>query len=245
MKLIIAFIKTFGLLNGLKIGLQFFFKSTNKLQLPGISSPLLLRKNTSDYGTFKQVFIDGEYNIQYGFVPKTIIDAGANIGLYSVMAKNKFADAQIICLEPDKENFETLQANLSNYKNIFFENAGLWNKDSMLKAYDKFESGKWGIVVEESLTEGNVKGLTVSTLLQKYNWQQIDVFKIDIETSEKIVFADNYETWLPKVKMLIIEFHDWIVPNTSKPFFEAINKCFKSYSFSSKGENVIIVNNDL
>jgi FkbM family methyltransferase len=245
MKLVVDFIKAFGLFNGIKLGLQFFLKSTNRLKVPGIKSPLLLRKKTSDYGTFKQVFVDGEYNIPYNFTPETIIDAGANIGLYSILAKNKFANASIICLEPDKENFETLQTNLSHYNRIHFENAGLWNKDIALKAYDKFEAGKWGIVVEESLTEGNVNGVTVNTLMQKYNWQQIDVFKIDIETSEKVVFSTNYESWLPKVKMLIIEFHDWIEPNCSKPFFEAINRCFNSYSFTSKGENVIIINNDL
>ncbi|MCQ4062169.1 FkbM family methyltransferase, partial [Klebsiella pneumoniae] len=73
----------------------------------------------------------------------------------------------------------------------------------------------------------------------------VDILKLDIETSEKAVFSAGFEVWLPKVKMIIIELHDWMEPDCAKPFFEAVNKCFKSYTYSMKGENTVIVNNDI
>jgi hypothetical protein len=76
-------------------------------------------------------------------------------------------------------------------------------------------------------------------LIKKYGIEQIDICKIDIETSEKYLFADDYEIWLAKVKMLIIELHDWMEKGCSKPVFEAVNKSFAEYEFALMGESVI------
>ena len=75
--------------------------------------------------------------------------------------------------------------------------------------------------------------------------EQIDLLKLDIETAERELFSKNYQAWLPKTKAIVIELHDWITPGCSKPFFKAINECFDTYSYSSRGENTIIVNQDL
>ena len=68
---------------------------------------------------------------------------------------------------------------------------------------------------------------------------------MDIETSEKQVFSSHYEEWLPKVKNIVIEFHDFLLDGCSKTFFTAINRCIDNYEFLAKGENVIIRNKDL
>ena len=72
---------------------------------------------------------------------------------------------------------------------------------------------------------------------------QIDILKIDIEGSEKEVFQHGYADWLPKIKVLIIELHDRMVPGASAAVFSAINQY--DFSVDIKGENLVFTNNRL
>lgn len=243
--ILLRLINYFGLIQGLKIQWQLLSGNTKSIKLPSYQHSFSLRKNTSDNSTFEQVFLNNEYNLNFIRNPKVIIDGGANIGLFAIKMNHDFANTKIICIEPDPENFVTLQHNLKNYEGVFFENAGLWNKDTQLKVYDKYNAGKWGMVVEEDLTNGNIQALSIDSLMNKYQLTHIDILKIDIETSEKQLFSENYTEWLPKVKTIIIELHDRMEVGCAKSFFEAINHCYTNYTYSTLGENVIITNLDL
>jgi FkbM family methyltransferase len=178
--------------------------------------------------------------------PQIIIDGGANIGLFTIWMKKKYPTAKIICIEPDVENFELLQKNVATYHDVSCECCALWDTEGgKLKSYDKYNTGKWGLVVEEDLTHGNVCAISINTLIENYAIKQIDVLKLDIEKSEKQLFSSNYEMWLPKVKLIVIELHDWLEIGCSKSFFEAINKSFSNYKLSFRGENVVVLNMDL
>lgn len=235
--------KAFGIFNGLFIYLKLKLGKVTSLKIKEVKHPIFLRPNTSDTRTFYQIFVKKEYEIDFKFSPSIIIDAGANIGLFAVLMKNKFPNATIICIEPDPENFEQLKKNTAQYENIFCENKGLWHSDTKLKVYDKYNSGKWGLVVEEDVLNGKVEAISVDSLFKKYNIDKVDIFKVDIETSERYLFEKNFENWLPKNKLVLIELHDWVDEGCSEPFFKAINKSFSSYYYSVCGENVIIKNN--
>ena len=238
------FAKKFGWIPGLKLYFNISFNKISKIQLPTIEHPICLRENSSDLKVFYQIFLNDEYSINIPFTPTVIIDGESNIGLFSVLYKNLFKDAKLICIEPDYENFILSEENLSNYENVFHENKGIWTKDTSLRVSDKHNSGKWGMVVEED-PRGELEAITIDSIIRKYAINIIDVLKLDIESTEKYIFNSNYENWLPKVKMIIIELHDWMEPGCSRPFFEAINKCFTNYEYSCVGENTIIINLDL
>jgi len=238
-------IRSFGIKSGFEVFLNFRFDKLNNIKIPSIKTPILLRRGTSDIPLFNQIFVNKEYNIKFLQTPKVIVDAGANIGLFTVSIKNQFPEAKVICLEPHPGNFQTLKQNVSLYEDVFCENCGLWNKETLLKVYDKYHIGNWAMVVEENNEEGNIKATTINKLMATYGLERIDILKLDIETSEREVFLENYDKWLSKTKMIIIELHDWMREDCSKPFFEAINKTFKKYTYSVSGENTIIINNDL
>ena len=82
-----------------------------------IEKPLYIRKGTTDVRLVLQLLLrDGEYDFLYSdkYLSKlknanTIVDAGANIGLFSRICKCKNKDAKIIAIEPENTNIEILQ----------------------------------------------------------------------------------------------------------------------------------------
>jgi len=239
------FISRYGFLKGVGLYLDIKYKRLSKIRVPGIKDFIILRQDTSDVAIFDQVFLDGDYDIDFKFQPRTIIDAGAHVGLFSVLMKNQFPDARVVFLEPDESNYEILMKNLSGYSNVQTVHAGLWNSITKLEVVDRYNAGHSALSVMENAEHGTIPAVTITSLMESFGIKTIDVLKIDIETSEKEVFLKNYEEWLPKVRMIIIELHDWLEPGCSRVFFEAINKMFVNYSTSVKGENTIIENESL
>lgn len=238
------FIDKYGIRKGIGLYLDIKSGRLSTIKIPGIKAPLLLRKDTSDMAMFDQVFLYDEYQIVFSFEPKVIIDAGANIGLFSILMKNRFPGASLVCIEPDGENCEVLKKNLESYKPVEIVKAGLWNKITRLNVLDKYNAGHSALVVEEDAINGEVPAVSIESLMQTYHLNHVDILKIDIETSEKELFLKNYEHWLPKVRVIIIELHDWLRPGCSKTFFEAVNKTLVNYTYSVCGENTIIENKD-
>src|SRR5688572_14912111 len=91
-----------GILPGLKTGLKKNMASGKfAVQLAGIPQKTWVRKGSSDWSAFKQVFIWKEYEYPIGFIPSTILDAGANVGYAAQWFARKFPGASIVSLEPE------------------------------------------------------------------------------------------------------------------------------------------------
>lgn len=213
------------------------------LQLNKLKAPFSLRNNPYDYATFEEVLLREEYNIELDFTPLTIIDAGANIGLTAIYFANRFPQSRIVSLEPDTENFNLLTRNTKPYNNINPLKCGLWSHDTFLQVIDEGHGNNAFTVMETNEgSNGAIKAVSIPAIMKAQNWGSIDLLKIDIEGSEKVVFESNYESWLPLVKVLIIELHDRMVPGASTAVFKAINKY--NFSFDIKGENLVFRNNN-
>lgn len=231
------------------VNLLMALRKTKKIKLLGFSSSIYLRANTSDLLTFHQIFTFNNYNIKLRFLPQTIIDAGANIGLATVYFNNKYPNATIVSIEPEGSNFEMLKKNSEGVKNVILHKRALSNKSNLfLNVIDKGH-GNWGFVTEIVNHTGCqnivdiVKTITIDEIINENNWEYIDLLKIDIEGAEKELFESDYENWLPKTKCIIIEFHDAFNMGSSKSFFKAISR----YNFSSHktAENFLFINEDI
>ncbi len=239
--LILRTLQTLGVSKGLKTIYQLNTGKYNRIKLPTIQHPFFLRPNTSDISLFYAIFLREEYDFDLQEPPKKIIDAGANVGLFAIRIKNKFPDAEIICIEPDPENFELLQRNVAPYKGIVCENKGIWSSNTRLRVVDKYKIGKWALCVEED-DAGPIDAITIPSLLNKYNWSKVDLLKMDIEGSEKRLFNQPGLDWLLKVKTIVIELHDRFEAGCAQPFFRAINEYYDEYSYDVRAENTIVTN---
>ncbi|MEN9549428.1 MAG: hypothetical protein RIR12_2019 [Bacteroidota bacterium] len=233
-------IKNFGFFKGILLWFKFDVLQKERFSVPGQSRPVHLRNNTTDHFAFRHIFLLNEYEHINATNVKWVVDAGANIGLFSLFIKNKFPAASLVALEPEPTNFIQLQKNTAGIPHLYTENKGLWSKDAKLEVVTLEELGKWGTQVKET-PNGSIDAICMETLIEKYNIDRIDILKIDIETSEKFIF-EQYGAWLPKVKIVIIEFHDRLLEGTSRPFFEAILKAFPRFRYAHIGDNVVVEN---
>ncbi|CAI5505836.1 unnamed protein product [Closterium sp. Naga37s-1] len=78
------------------------------------------------------------------FRPAAILDAGANIGLASLVFAMRFPDALIVAVEPAPNNFALLQRNLKHLPQILPVNAALWSHDSRIAVTIGIRGGFWG-----------------------------------------------------------------------------------------------------
>ena len=233
--------KLFGA-EGLKFLAKRAFKKNTVIGITpkNFKYPIFLRNNTSDVEAFYQIFDRMDYQLDYGGMPKTIIDCGANAGCASVYFKNKYPDATIVAIEPEPSNFKILTMNTEKYKDVHCLNYGIWNKSTNLEIINEGK-GNWSFSTNEVdyENENTIKAISIEEIMKRYDLKQIDILKIDIEGSEKEMFEKNYEKWLPLTKTIVIELHDWMRPGCSKSVFKALG----NYNFSSsfQGENLICI----
>ncbi len=205
--------------------------------------PFRLRIPSSDLPTYEQVFINQEYDFLVKTQPKTIVDAGANIGLASIYFVNKYPDAKIIAIEPEQSNFELLKDNVAPYPNIIPIQAALWHKNDQINLIDP-GLGKWGFMTEMKDSSENLPGdichtveaITVDKIMKEFNLEKIDILKIDIEGAEREVFS-NTSSWIEKVDSIIIELHERMKAGCNRSFFCGSNGFDNEWS---QGENVYL-----
>lgn len=242
LKNLVILSKRFGIASGFLTYCSLKFNKSGRIAIPNLKYPICFRSKTIDEFTIIEIFGLNCYDIDLPFTPKYIIDGGANIGLSSVYFANKYPKCKIIAVEPEIENYSLLVKNIENYGNVSALHSAIWKNNDLLEVKDK-GYGLRGFMVEENVQESETSIKAVSINEINSDNQIIDILKLDIEGSEKFVFEQNYQKWLPNTRCIIIELHDEMVENCSKIVQETIAKYnFKQYE---KDENIIFINMDL
>jgi|HubBroStandDraft_2_1064218.scaffolds.fasta_scaffold71281_2 FkbM family methyltransferase len=185
------------------------------VEVPGIPHPVYLRMRTTDVASCAEILIKRQYDWDFGSAPRTIIDAGANIGLASIFYANKYPDARIIAIEPEASNYQMLVQNTAAYRNVTTVNAALWNENCDLEIFDP-QQGHTAFQTRDKrdlpgAQRTRVPGITLDKLLGDFGINHVDLLKIDIEGAEREVFAGS-GSWIQCVDIIAIELHDWMLP---------------------------------
>jgi FkbM family methyltransferase len=153
-----------------------------------------------------------EYDVPLDGKVTTIIDCGANIGLASLYFLSKFKGCHIIAIEPEINNFQILQKNVTNYENVTCINKGIWNVSTHLEIINPGNGNHAFIVKECSFpSENAIPAISIENIIKEFQLSVIDILKIDIEGSEEQVFLNRPE-WLAKVRMIFCEIHENLKP---------------------------------
>ncbi len=230
-----------GIMKTLLLALSFSV-SAEEVKIKWKKHSMTIRKHSTDFIVFREIFVFNQYKIKLlnNHKADIIVDLGANIGLSVLYFNDQYPDAKIIAVEPEKRNFSLLKKNVASLPGVYCLNNAIWNSSRQLGIYD-VGLGEYGYVTNEEQEDEieSVKSITLGEIIEQYKLEKIDILKIDIEGSEKELFSENFDSWLPYVKSIIIELHDWFRTGCASSFFRAISKY--DYTIAFKGENVIIL----
>jgi|SRR6185437_6410384 len=231
----IAYNHHFGVRGVLAISAYRLFRQPSEISArpPGIQHQVHIRLRTTDPPAYARVLLHGKYAFDPQFSPKTILDAGANIGMASIYFTQRYPDAKIIAVEPEPSNFALLCRNVKPYPAITPVHSALWNRDGEISVVAP-EPGKMPRGTGEYITrEGPgtlVRAVTMNTLMKEMGISTIDLVKIDIEGAEREVFEDC--RWLNATRCLMIEVHDHIRPGCTA----AVQSAMQPFECSRRGE---------
>lgn len=182
------------------------------IQVKGIKHPVSLRRKSSDFHVFRQVFLEDQYSFSIDKSVQYIIDAGANVGLASISFLERYPDSVVVAIEPDESNFEVAKRNLSRYGDrCRLIRAAIWSQDGELEvSKGTFLDGReWSTqtVPVTSESKNIVLAISLESLVRQVKFPRIDILKMDIEGAELEVFKNGKTDFLKITKMCAIECH--------------------------------------
>jgi len=147
-----------------------------------------------------QKIFAGEYEVPFATSNPIIFDVGANIGGFTRWANARWANAQIVCFEPIKSNFEMLKKNTSDMNNVQLFNVVLGSSDRKQKMYyGKNNIGEASLFkTNEQIDDGEEADIVLAAQLP-----QCHIMKIDTEGAE----IEILETYEHNPAVYLIEYH--------------------------------------
>jgi FkbM family methyltransferase len=135
----------------------------------------------------------------------TILDVGANIGLFSLYAQD--SAKQIICLEPTPVTLGILEKLTAGIDNIKIAPIALSDSDGEITFYIN-ENPTINSVVNQVGAEVQVQARTIATVLQEQGLSWVDFVKCDIEGSEMLAITEaTLDPVKEKIGSWFIEVH--------------------------------------
>lgn len=221
--------KRYGTLRGLKLWYcaRKSYKSRPgelySIRAPDLPAEIWLRAGSSDLMVFQQVICSGETDFDLGTQPRLAIDAGANIGLSSIVIAARYPNCTVVALEVDDENFAMLCKNTAPYRNIIPKKQALWSETGFVKISNPdAEAWAFQVVKSEATEKGAIAATTVDQIANEAGFQSIDLLKVDIEGGEYELFRNGPPVWLSSVKTLAVELHDRFRPGCTAALEAAV-----------------------
>lgn len=182
--------KNFTLPSSIKIDSK--FHTIDLPQFPGINE------------LFRDIILDDEYFLKT--LPnkqiKTVADIGANVGIFAIAARIAFPNAEIHCYEPNTDNISSLE-HQSKSLGLKTFNEAVSNIDgscSLSKSTIHDTSARI-----TNLECGDIPLTSLDAVVNRFDYQQIDLLKLDCEGSEFEILKDG--TNLRKCKFITLEYH--------------------------------------
>ena len=170
-----------------------------------------------DLGVFHEIWDRERYTA--GSIGKiveggVVVDAGAQVGLFSVFALKVLQARWVVSVEPDPSNFDLLSKNIQLNR---IENA------TVVKAAVAGESGDRWIGFDSSNTGGHsfydrrvlgrtVRAFSLTELFDFLRISECSLLKLDCEGAEMEIFESASDKMLNKVSAISLEYHLEVYP---------------------------------
>ena len=180
--------------------------------------PVVLEE-ISDLWAFWQVFLRRIYNVSASDL--VILDAGANIGLFTLLAARESQSSRIIALEPFPSTFRRLVENVNNNQmadRVTCLNIALGDSTE-LRCMDLMPQFSQRRRVDRQISARKMESAVVPTttlacLFQDLHISRLDLLKMDIEGDEYAVLYSTPSRILQNIRRIALEYHPEIEQNT-------------------------------
>jgi FkbM family methyltransferase len=200
-------------------------KGIRSLQLRALDRPVVYRPETTDISVVWELFRGGEYAVRGEWPFKSVMDCGANVGMFLAWLISTRKVKQYVGIEADGSSFDVLERQIKSLglgREFSILHAAVWERDGEV-SFDS-TGPSWGRHVASS---GGVKvaAKTIKTILNECGLKQCDLVKIDIEGGELSVLP-TINDWGACVKAVVVELHgsadfDWFSKIVTSAGFRA------------------------
>jgi len=177
-----------------------------------------------------------------------ILDIGANVGYYSLMAAKRAINGTIYAFEPVSTTYDKLKRNiaLNNFLNIKPQNLAVSTHSGFIDIYvaDNKNTGTSSITkhIHFNGSKERVKTTSIDEFVLEQHITRTDLIKIDVEGAEMLVLEGMRNTLLNFNPMVMVELIDERLVSAGSSlkeaydFFDALG--YKSYKLNRRLELV-------
>ena len=220
--------------------------------------PLMDISNTEPiFMNYEEFFIDKVYDILDMDNCKTVLDIGANVGLWTKYILSRNAK-KVFSFEPNKKAIEHLKFTLKDEKNATIIEKAVYKENGTLQFFIDDNNSLTSSLLSESghKPSYDVSAITLGEALNLTGEENIDLVKIDIEGAEFDIIENLSSNVFARINSFLIEYHDFYfsegilkVDRMEEQLISAGYRIHRSrtprvkYVFASKLKKSYLVNN--
>lgn len=189
----------------------------------------ITRKGTGDIFVLCEIAATNVYHLEKIKPTDIVIDVGAHIGVFSVIASQRAKS--VIALEPVSDNFSLFKKNIeiNKCKNIIPIKKALSSKTGKTKIYTGDNTVAHSLVSKDNKNSyEDIETTSLQDLIKLYKLKSIDFLKMDCEGAEHNILNKMPLAVLKKIKRIHMESHEL----DSKRTREAIRFFLEQNGFS-------------
>jgi FkbM family methyltransferase len=142
----------------------------------------------------------------------TIVDIGANIGCFAVVAGRAARQGRIFAFEPDRENYELAVRNaaLNGLTNVVVERAAVSGTSGTLRLFKGAEVSLHTTVPSrlDAPSQGEeVPAITLRQIFDRHNITRCDFLKMNCEGAEYEILYRTPPEYLRRIDRIALEYH--------------------------------------
>ena len=184
-----------------------------RIRTVNVEKPVLKTKNniTPTYNNYMEFFVDGEYD-EYlkGKEFNTVVDVGANAGIWVEYIKYVAKCKKIYAIEPNTQALKTLRDTYTSDELTIIDKA-LCDKDGELEFFIDPNNSTIGSIRKNHqnslVVSHKIQGISFRTFIKENNIDHIDLMKMDIEGGEYPFFESMQKEDLDKIGTILVEYH--------------------------------------
>jgi FkbM family methyltransferase len=207
------------------------------------------RKNTADEKVINHSFSNDIFLKELDFYKPscgdTIVEIGAHIGTFSVLAADKIKPGRFFAIEACKDTFNLLKINscLNWLDNIKVFNCAISEESKKTRLY--YDIGNWGnsIVCEMSNEYEEIDSITLNHLFDAEKIDKCNLLKMNCEGAEFPILFATEKRIFDKIDNLLILYHRHLWKKQSPEELNdfIIRMGFKTYQRNFDGTNGWII----